>query len=452
MKIAMLQTSDSYNYKKMLDMTAKVNILYCRKNNISYESYVGVKIGAAPWMATYNRIFMVLELLERGYDGWVIFADADAFVNNMNFDIRSYLKENDRFCLIGATGGSDAPWNINAGILFINLGDEQGREYVADWHFRFTRDVTASYLLNPESKWDDEPNDQELMYECIKGNPRLMAKTKREEAAIFNYKNGAFMRQAIRAGYPSFESRMNWIKQETDSILGNAALNVPYVDLTGLANHWGSDKGDKVGNKHGYTSFYQFLFEEFRLAEFEFLEIGLLRGGPEVGAPASTPGSDVPSVRMWLDYFPRAICHGIDISDFSNIKLERFQFHQGDMGVPADFARIKQSLPKLKFVLDDASHASFHQQMAFAAFFQLVEPGGYYIIEDMDWQPEAYEPNLPKCRLTRDVFAAFAESRQLDISFLGEAEKRNLASQIGSMQLLRSRGNGVTKMVAIQKR
>ena len=451
-RITMLQTADPDSYAEILRLTARVNVPYCQHAGIAYESYVGIKRGVAPWMATYNRIFMLNEMLARGAGGWVIFADADAFVADLKYDISTYLLENCQYSLIGRTGGSAAPWNLNAGILFINLDDPLGRAFVADWLARFTASVPDHYLRNPAAKWDEYPNDQDLMYECIKANPDLMQKTKREEGKIFNYRDGAFMKQAIRAGFPDLRSRMNYVRRETDKILGTFAVQASYVDLTGLANKYGSDKGDVVGNKHYYTQFYQFLFEEFRCESFEFMEIGLLRGGPEVGAPASRDGSDVPSVRMWLDYFPNGYCHGIDISDFSAITLERFRFHQGDIGLDVDRARLQAELPSLRLVIDDASHASYHQQVAFAAFWPLVEPGGYYIIEDLDWQPEVYQSTLPQCKLTRDVFLSFTRSRQLDIGFVSEAARTEWASQIDHVSFLRARGNGVVKFVAIQKR
>ncbi len=450
--ISMLQTADGAVYKEILDLTSRVNLEFCRRMGIAYESYVGIKCGAAPWMATYNRIFMLNEMLARGVGGWVIFADADAFVADLTYDISAYLAENSQYCLIGRTGGSASPWNLNAGILLINLDDPLGSTFVRDWLAHFNDLVPVNYLLNADSKWDEYPNDQDLMYECIKANPDLMRKTKREEGKVFNYRDGEFMKQAIRAAFPDLQSRTIYIRKETDKILGASLPQATYVDLTDLANHFGSDKGDTVGNKHYYSRFYEFLFEEARFEKFNFLEIGLLRGGPEVDAPASRHGHDVPSVRMWLDYFPAAYCHGVDISDFSAIELDRFRFHQGDLGLAEDRARLQAELPQLRFVVDDASHASYHQQAAFAAFWPLVSPGGYYVIEDLDWQPTTYEATLPRCKLTRDVFLSFTRSRQLDIDFVSEVTRTEWASQISHVLFHRARGSGVIKLVAIQKR
>ena len=38
-------------------------------------------------------------------------------------------------------------------------------------------------------------------------------------------------------------------------------------------------------------------------------------------------------------------------------------------------------------IIDDGSHASFDQQMTLREFFPLLAEGGWYFIEDLDWQP-----------------------------------------------------------------
>jgi hypothetical protein len=217
--LIMLQTADPVVYRPLLEVSSKTNIKYCELHDIGYESYIGIKSGVAAWMASYNRMFMLDELMQRGHRGWVIFADADAFVADMQFDIRGYLAANDQYSLIGASGGSEAPWNINSGILFINLGDPVGRAFSADWLVRFRNEVPRAYLASPDSQWDEYPNDQGLMYDCIKLVPGLMERTKREDASVFNYHHGRFMRQAIRAGHSTLEDRIAWVADQTREIL-----------------------------------------------------------------------------------------------------------------------------------------------------------------------------------------------------------------------------------------
>jgi hypothetical protein len=41
----------------------------------------------------------------------------------------------------------------------------------------------------------------------------------------------------------------------------------------------------------------------------------------------------------------------------------------------------------LDVVIDDGSHASFDEQLTLREFFPLLADGGWYFIEDLDWQP-----------------------------------------------------------------
>jgi hypothetical protein len=159
-------------------------------------------------------------------------------------------------------------------------------------------------------------------------------------------------------------------------------------DLNFLAERMGSDKGP---SKHRYTELYQMLFWPFVEREINFLEMGLLRGGPEQGKDADRATADCPSIRMWLSYFKKARIHGLDVSDFSWFRDERFSFYRCDMGNRRAVALAARALPDMDIIIDDASHASHHQQNAFLEFFPRLRRGGLYLIEDLRWQPTHME-------------------------------------------------------------
>jgi hypothetical protein len=181
----------------------------------------------------------------------------------------------------------------------------------------------------------------------------------------------------------------------------------PAMNLTDLADRFGSDKGS---TKHRYTELYHMLLHPYRNQPINFLEMGLLIGGPEHGIDADRATSDLPSIRMWLEYFPKAKIHGLDVSDFAWFEHPRFTFHRCDMDVRANIAAAAKTMPALDVIIDDASHASHHQQNAFLALFPQLKSGGMYIIEDLRWQPEAYEKK--GFTKTAELFRVFAEAQQ----------------------------------------
>jgi hypothetical protein len=227
-------------------------------------------------------------------------------------------------------------------------------------------------------------------------------------------------------------------------------------DLTFLANRFGSDKGNAVGNAHNFTLLYAFLLERWRKDRFHMLELGLQGGGgnPMVYLNPDRAISDVPSVRMWLEYFPRARCIGFDCADFSRIKIPRFTFIRGNLSSESDLTQLARSVPELRLVVDDASHASYHQQLAFAHLFERVQSKGFYVIEDLDYQP-SYESKLPACRKSHRVFTHFLKSGSLALPGLDARRARRVASLICDVFIHRNASAGPAagsiKLIAIQK-
>ena len=75
---------------------------------------------------------------------------------------------------------------------------------------------------------------------------------------------------------------------------GPTKTSTKTMNLTDLADRYGSDKGTI---KHRYTELYHMLFNPFRHRKINFLEMGLLIGGPEHGVSAGRETRDLPSVR-----------------------------------------------------------------------------------------------------------------------------------------------------------
>ncbi|MXQ08207.1 hypothetical protein GQ651_10165 [Alphaproteobacteria bacterium GH1-50] len=178
------------------------------------------------------------------------------------------------------------------------------------------------------------------------------------------------------------------------------------MNLTDLADRYKSDKGSK---KHRYTELYQLLFLPYRNLPISFLEMGLQIGGPEHGKHADRQTTDLPSIRMWLEYFPKAHIHGLDVSDFSWFEDERFTFHRCDMDTRANIRAAAAGMSdSFDIIIDDASHASHHQQNGFLELFGKVKSGGLYIIEDLRWQPDVLEkPGITK---TAALFQSYIKS------------------------------------------
>lgn len=210
------------------------------------------------------------------------------------------------------------------------------------------------------------------------------------------------------------------------------------MSLTTIANKMRTDKGTQTGAAHGYSLVYDMLFAALRdRSSIDLLEMGLAIGGPELGGNIDRNVTASPSVNMWLEYFPQAHVTGFDISDFSAIRHDRFTFLRGDSGKREDVQRIRALGRQYDIILDDAAHASYHQQLGLAVLFDCLKPGGLYIIEDLGWQPASIEAALPAVPTTAQVLVEFlATGRLPPTAAIAVAEAERLEKMISAVQLL----------------
>ena len=139
--------------------------------------------------------------------------------------------------------------------------------------------------------------------------------------------------------------------------------------LTEIANLYNSDKGTVFQEQHGYSLQYDEYIPE--KGKFTLIEIGILRGD---------------SLKMWNDYNPELIIHGIDndtnvynyISETDNIKI-----HIGDQSDSEFLKDVIRKSGSPHFIIDDGSHHSAHIVASFVTLYDYLELGGYYIIEDL---------------------------------------------------------------------
>jgi hypothetical protein len=211
-------------------------------------------------------------------------------------------------------------------------------------------------------------------------------------------------------------------------------------ELTRLANKFGSDKGTRL-SAHMYTRVYENFFEPLRHKRLCVLEMGLLRSDIDkrrsVCGESTARASDAPSLKMWRAYFPNAKIFGFDIDDFSEVSIPGCRIMKGDMSSRADIERLMTSIGEpIDIIIDDASHASHHQQIAFGILFRYVRPGGMYIIEDLHWQNDSIErAGAPK---TRDLLRRLQIQKTFASPYISDAEKEYLCQSTSRVWLFDS--------------
>lgn len=151
MRVTFIQTSDPIVDYPMLQETSRTVCRYCLMNGFPYEQYVGIKQGHIAWQATFNRIAMLNEMLDRNVEGWVFYLDADAFIQEMRFDLVHYLSDKARYGAI-FTGDLSTIHHVNAGGFAVNLSHPAGRRLVREYAaaFEATRGPAFDRAVLPE--------------------------------------------------------------------------------------------------------------------------------------------------------------------------------------------------------------------------------------------------------------------------------------------------------------
>lgn len=139
------------------------------------------------------------------------------------------------------------------------------------------------------------------------------------------------------------------------------------MSLTTLVDNSRTDKN----TSHSYLPVYEKLFEPYRHTAKGVLEIGIAQGG---------------SIKLWRDYFYKAIIYGIDIYTTENMPSDLLSlpdvccFTSTDAYSP-EF--INQIPHPLDIVIDDGPHTLVSQQQAILQYLPKLKSNGLLVIEDI---------------------------------------------------------------------
>jgi hypothetical protein len=202
-----------------------------------------------------------------------------------------------------------------------------------------------------------------------------------------------------------------------------------YGELTTLAGKWGSNKGNRG---HRFTGVYELFFHPMKYEVEKVLEIGVLKGA---------------SLRMWHDYFPNAVIHGVDIEDTSSNDTDAIRTYIADQASREQLQAVLDAAGSdFDIVLDDGGHSMEQQQVSFGYLFKHVKPGGYYVIEDVhtsiyDLYQDSYGATESGENTTLAMIDHFIRTGSIESEFMTAEEKADLTKNLESANLL-SQKNG----------
>jgi hypothetical protein len=213
--------------------------------------------------------------------------------------------------------------------------------------------------------------------------------------------------------------------------LGYCCKQYRYNNLLQFAIEEETDKGVPG---HNYVRVYDAFLRNRRDSISSLCEIGLLLGRMRKGSSAEHP--EAPSLRMWRKYLPYTQLVGFDILRFENPDDENCTILQGDQGSREELQKIIECRDTYDVIIDDALHASPHQQITLSYLFPHLASGGLYFIEDLRHQPDGFEQDdVPK---TRDLLREFSMTGRWNSPLSTPEEKRFLEQEIREVHLFES--------------
>lgn len=178
-------------------------------------------------------------------------------------------------------------------------------------------------------------------------------------------------------------------------------------NLNDIGVRMGTDKSSLL---HNYLDYYQEFFPEPEKIK-KVVELGLQRRS------GKWKESAMPSVKMWLEFFPNAHVFGFDMQNLDS--FERFTFFRGEQGRMKHHMEFAEKIGwDIDFVIDDASHRSPDQLLSLLFFWPRLKVGGIYIVEDTN---AIVQQEYPEWMRTNNYFEDYVRAIGGDFTWIPSA-------------------------------
>ncbi|WP_419896412.1 hypothetical protein [Roseomonas sp. USHLN139] len=281
--IVLFQSADPVNYFTMLRSTAKLNRAFCLRHDIRYTCFHGIMRGFHAWHACYNRILLLNDMLDLGFEGWYLHLDSDAYVVDPRYDIRAYLQSCAETSFVFTHGATEAPWDVNDGVFFANCAHPHTRTIARAWLAKL--ETVKLEKLRQAEKWYDTPGDQQLLHSVLKADPTLTAAFRHEHPRFINGPGSSFIRQILRSTERDPAARLERIELDVERALGRQKLDSDdrVLMYCGLMRHLGLPVPKEIETVRAATA--------DRAALLDFLERTVAEARAAMAAAPAAPPS-----------------------------------------------------------------------------------------------------------------------------------------------------------------
>ena len=215
-------------------------------------------------------------------------------------------------------------------------------------------------------------------------------------------------------------------------------------DLNYLFQYFNSDKGDKFFDQyvqpikrnskiiidgHDYSKFYEDYFKIIKNKKLNILEIGSFYGNASAALYFYFKNAKIFSA----DIFP-------DLFSYSSKRIKNFYVDSSEeMSIEKHIINLNQSFD---IIIEDASHSFKDQIISLFMLFHKLNPGGIFIVEELDFPDTRKDMNLENERPTlRDILFHIQANKDFTSKFVDTNQKHFFLSTFDKIKILKGKFN-----------
>ena len=215
-------------------------------------------------------------------------------------------------------------------------------------------------------------------------------------------------------------------------------------DLNYLFEHFNSDKGNKFYDQyvqpikknskiiidgHDYSKFYEDYFKIIKNKKLNILEIGSFYGNASAALFFYFQKANIFSA----DIFP-------DLFSYSSERIKNFYTDSSkETSIEKHIIKLNQSFD---IIIEDASHSFKDQIISLFMLFDKLNPGGIFIVEELDFPDTRKDMNLKNERPTlRDILIDIQTNKDFTSKFVDISQKDLFLSTFDKIKILKGKFN-----------
>ena len=242
-------------------------------------------------------------------------------------------------------------------------------------------------------------------------------------------------------------------------------LNVPYLkkktnldnfskknnflfdkNLNYLFEYFSSDKGEKFINQydqpikrnsnlkivgHDYAKFYEEIFNKLKNKKINILEIGSFYGNAAAAIFFYLENAKIFSA----DIFP-------DLFSYKSNRINNFYVDSSDeISIQKNIINLKKNF---EIIIEDASHSFKDQIISLFMLFPLINSGGFFITEELDFPDTRDDMNLNKEKPTlRDILLNIKNGDDFNNSLISIEQKEYFLKNFDNISILKGNFNEI---------